>query len=147
MTTRRRARENAFLAMFEYSFGGAMEEIIATGRENEEYAVDAFGEGLLMQYRRHAEEVDGDIESKLAKGWKVSRLSRTNLAVLRLAVTEMHYTETEDDVDSIVINEAVELAKKYASDEDYQFVNGVLGSLSRQWAAKKAPETPAAEKE
>lgn len=134
MISRRKARENAFIAMFEYSFGGEMEEIIATGRENEEYGVDAFGEALLQYYVAHADEVDAAIESKLAKGWKVGRLPRTNLAVLRLAVTEMRSgSEDGEEMDSIVINEAVELAKTYAADDDYQFVNGVLGSLSRQW--------------
>ena len=57
-----------------------------------------------------------------------------NRTILRLAVAEMRFSG-QDDMDSIVINEAVELAKKYAAgDEDYQFINGVLGAISRDKA-------------
>ena len=143
MMTIRKAREKAFIAMFEYSFGGDMTDIIDTGRENEEYGVDAFGEALLQYFIVHTEEVDAAIESKLAKGWKVGRLPRTNLAILRLAVAEMR--SSDEDMDSIVINEAVELAKTYAADDDYQFVNGVLGSLSRQWSGDAEAQTASLE--
>ena len=126
---RRKSRENAFIAMFEASFGGEISEIIEQSRaENEEYVVDEFGEALLADYTAHAKEIDAIIESRL-KGWKVNRLAKVNLALLRLAVAEMCYGAP--DMDSVVINEAVEIAKKYADEEDYQFVNGVLGNISR----------------
>lgn len=132
---RRKARENAFIALFEVSFGTPVQEVIELSKtEENEFAVDAFGEDLLRMYAQHAEEIDVAIEEKL-KGWKVSRLPRVNLAVLRLAVTEMRFGKP--DMDSVVINEAVELAKKYAGEDDYQFVNGVLGSLSRQGFSTK----------
>lgn len=132
---RRKARENAFITLFELSFGGELEDVLQHTRdENEEYAVDGFGEELLKQYFANAEQVDTAIESKL-KGWKVQRVARVNLAILRLAVTEMLFGEP--DMDSVVINEAVELTKKYADETDYQFVNGVLGNLSR---SKQATE-------
>ena len=134
---RRKARENAFIAMFESSFGADMGEIIATSRdEGHEYAVDAYGEDLLRLYALHAEDIDKAIEAKLT-GWKVGRLPRVNLAILRLAITEMTYGEP--DMDSVVINEAVELTKKYADEGDHQFVNGVLGNLSREKATPPAP--------
>ena len=50
--------------------------------------------------------------------------------LLRLSIAEMLYGEP--DMDSVIVNEAVELAKKYAGEKDYQFVNGVLGTVSRQ---------------
>ena len=115
---RRTARENAVLALFEYSFGAnSMEEIIAASREAEEYAVDAYGESLLINFCAHQPEVD-------------EKIPRVNTAILRLAVTEMMFSGNSD-MDSIVANEAVELAKKYAGDDDYQFINGILGALSR----------------
>lgn len=127
---RRTARENAVLAMFEYSFGAnSMEEIIAASREADEYAVDAYGEALLINFCAHQPEVDEKISQNLKQGWSLSRLPRVNTAILRLAVTEMLFSEEE--MDSIVANEAVELAKKYAGDDDYQFINGVLGAISR----------------
>ena len=77
----------------------------------------------------HREETDQLIASKL-KNWTLARLPRVSAAILRLAVAEMRYSG--QDMDSVVINEAVELAKKYAGDDDYQFINGVLGAIVRQ---------------
>ena len=100
---RRIASENAFIAAFEASFNAnSIEEIVAASREQDEYAVDAYGEALLANFYAHSAEVD--------------------------------------DMDSIVINEAVELAKKYAGEEDYQFINGVLGAISREAHSAKADE-------
>ncbi len=128
---RRTARENAVLALFEYSFGAnSMEEIIAASREAEEYAVDAYGESLLINFCAHQPEVDEKIAQNLKRGWTLARIPRVNTAILRLAVTEMMFSGNSD-MDSIVANEAVELAKKYAGDDDYQFINGILGALSR----------------
>lgn len=136
--TRRQARENAFIAAFESTFHpGDIADIIAYSQETD-YAVDTFGQALLFRYEEHSYEVDALIESKL-KDWTLARLPRVNATVLRLAVTEMVYGDTEEDMDSIVINEAVEIAKKYADEADYQFINGVLGSVSRD----KTPDTEA----
>ena len=75
------------------------------------------------------------------KNWTLERLPRTSRTLLRLAITEMRFSGAQD-VDSIVINEAVELAKKYGSDCDYQFINGVLGSIARAGTAPcEAQET------
>lgn len=128
---RRTARENAFIAVFEAGFGAnRLEEIIAASREQEEFAVDAYGEALLINWEAHSAEVDELIRAKL-KDWTLQRLPRVSAAILRLAVTEMLFSGSEN-MDSIVINEAVELAKKYAGDGDYQFINGVLGAISRE---------------
>ena len=76
----------------------------------------------------NSEAIDGYIV-KYLKGWKLSRLSKVNLAVLRLAFYEIIF---EDSVPSAVaVNEAVELAKKYSGEDDYSFVNGVLRSYLR----------------
>ena len=129
---RRVARENAVLAAFEASFNAnSIEEIIAASRELDEFAVDAYGEALLANFYAHSSEVDDLITAKL-KDWTLARLPRVNAAILRMAVTEMLYTPAEEDMSSIVINEAVEIAKKYAGEEDYQFINGVLGAISRE---------------
>ena len=131
---RRTARENAFIAAFEASFRPQeLAEIIADSREFEEFAVDEYGQALLLNLEAHREEIDTLIASKL-KDWTLARLPRVNAAILRLAVAEMRFSG-QNDMDSVVINEAVELAKKYAGDDDYQFINGVLGAISRDEAA------------
>lgn len=125
---RRVARENAFIAAFEESFHvGSIDEILEYSKETEEYSVDAFGEKLVRTMLAHQQEADALIEPSL-KDWKLSRIPRVCRIVLELAVTEMLYG---DEGVSIIINEAVEITKKFASEEDYQFVNGVLGSIAR----------------
>lgn len=123
---RRQSRENSFLVLFSSSFGEDIRESIALSREIEEYALDAFGEKLVLDYDAHAAEVDELIAQRL-QGWTIQRLPRVNLAILRLAISEMLYGE--EKLPGVAINEAVELAKKYGGDEDYQFVNGLLGRL------------------
>lgn len=71
-------------------------------------------------------ELDGVIESHL-KGWKISRISKVDLSILRTAVFEILYIE-EIPV-SVSINEAVELAKKFSTSESASFINGLLSNL------------------
>ncbi len=78
---------------------------------------------------RCREELDGYIE-KYSKGWKLSRISKTALSILRTALFEVLYM---DDVpDSVAINEAVELSKGYEEAETVSFINGILGSFMRE---------------
>lgn len=85
----------------------------------------------------HQEELDKQI-ARSAKGWSLRRITRISRAILRLALYEMTYV---DDVPvGAAINEAVELAKEYDSEEAGRFVNGILGKLSRELTAKGAPD-------
>lgn len=116
-------REQAFCLVFQDMFHN--EETLDIYEENvakvEEYSRLLF-EGLSQRI----EEID-EIIDKYSKGWKVSRLPKVNLAILRLAIYEIMYV---DDVpESVAINEAVELAKKYSGEQDYSFVNGILGAV------------------
>lgn len=71
-------------------------------------------------------EIDESI-NQVAKGWKTGRMGKTDLSILRLAVYEMKY---DDQIPvGVAINEAVELAKKFGSDESPAFVNGILAKL------------------
>ena len=82
--------------------------------------------------KEHAEELDSEISACL-RGWTLARLSRVDLAIMRLAVYEMQYTGLPA---AVAINEAVELTRKYSGEESCPFVNGVLGSISRKLAAQ-----------
>lgn len=72
------------------------------------------------------EMIDGKI-SEISKEWKINRLGKAELAILRLAVYEV--LQDDDIPERVAINEAVELAKKYGSDQAPKFINGVLAQL------------------
>ena len=92
---------------------------------------------LTVLTAENRSEIDGFIE-RYAKGWKVERISRTALAVLRCAICEILYLD--EIPNAAAINEAVELDKGYDDPDTVAFVNGVLGGFMRG-------EFPAAEQE
>lgn len=73
-------------------------------------------------------ELDAVIET-YAVGWKIPRISKVSLAVLRLAIFEILYVE--DAPTGAVINEAVEIARRYEEEDKISFINGILGSFVR----------------
>ena len=79
----------------------------------------------------HVNELDAVIE-QYARGWKLSRISSTALAVLRCAIFEILYMQDQDVPVSVAINEAVELAKSFDEPETVSFINGILGSFVRE---------------
>ena len=83
---------------------------------------------IVTGVSEHGAELDGYIE-KYAVGWKFGRISRTAAAIMKTAMYEVLYMP--DVPDSAAINEAVELAKSYEPPEVVSFINGVLGSFSR----------------
>ncbi len=129
--TRSEKREQAFILVFESNFLKEVEiaeQIEVYNEVHEDEPVCDYAEEILVGVLNHQEELDGII-SKFSKGWKISRIPKVNLSILRLALFEMIYVESVPD--SVSINEAVELAKKYSSKEDSSFVNGILGSYQR----------------
>ncbi len=131
MLTRREEREQAFILLFEKSFNNETDisELYETALENEVVVGSEFIKKLAFKTVENNEEIDAVIERNLVN-WKMNRISKVALAVLRLAVCEMLYF---DDIPvGVSINEAVELCKKYAAKDDYAFVNGVLSAASKE---------------
>lgn len=83
----------------------------------------------LAAVQDHHEEIDAVISENLDK-WTIERIAKTDLAILRTAVAEMLYVDSIPE--SVSINEAVNLAKKYGDDRSYAFINSVLGKISRR---------------
>ena len=77
----------------------------------------------------HQDELDAQIESKLAPGWTLSRLARPDLVILRLALYELEYTQVPN---AVAINEALRLAHDFSDEKSYRFINGVLGSIESE---------------
>ena len=131
--SRRSAGKNAFFLLFQMDFSEAAEfeqvkEVFFAEKEAPvEEGEKAFILSEVEGVHEHMEEIDAMIEQS-AKGWDLSRMNKVELAILRLAVYEMKFGETPVGV---AINEAVELAKKFSSDEAPAFVNGVLGKAAK----------------
>ncbi|WP_018112236.1 transcription antitermination factor NusB [Thermus igniterrae] len=136
----RRARELAMRALFAHTQGGveleeafrhALEEM---GGEDDPYGdpLDeegvAFARRLLSGYRAHREEVDRVLKETV-EGWDFAQMSKTDLAVLRLAAYEMLYEPTPF---APLIEVAVKIANRYGGEHSGSFVNGVLGRLYRR---------------
>ncbi|MBC5647141.1 transcription antitermination factor NusB [Christensenella tenuis] len=137
--SRTSARETAMKLLYEYSITGTL------NGDSLENAPDALGaESLDENNLRYVEEViaglaekcneiDGIISSN-SKSWKLERIAKVDLAILRLALYELLYMD--DIPQKVTINEAIELAKKYSAEKSYQFVNGLLGGYLRNGGKK-----------
>ncbi|MEG1887175.1 MAG: transcription antitermination factor NusB [Oscillospiraceae bacterium] len=129
--TRTQAREQAFIILFEKSFNleVPIEEIFENAVDARDLMNDDYIMTVVNSTFDNLQKIDDSISENLSK-WTIDRISRVSLAILRLSVCEMQYI---DDVpNSVSINEAVELAKKYSTSEEASYINGVLGTISRK---------------
>ena len=131
---RRELREHIFELLFRIEFNSSQEmpeqiRLFFEGLEELEVQDQSYME---EKYRRIVEklpELDKQIE-ETAKGWRLSRMGKVDLTILRLAVYEMEF---DDDVPvGVAINEAVELSKKFGGDDSPAFVNGILGKIGKK---------------
>lgn len=130
--TRRQLRENVFKMLFRVEFHDDKElpeQLILFEDELEPISED---EKIYMinKYKdiyAHIEELDAAI-NEVSKGWKTIRMGKVDLTLIRLAVYEIRFEE-EIPV-KVSINEAVELAKKYGTDDSPAFVNGILAKFA-----------------
>ena len=91
------------------------------GNENKEYA-----KKLYVCWREHISEIDSVLDEASNK-WRVGRMPRIDLAVLRVAATEILYMD--ETPDAVAVNEAVELAKHFGTEGSAKFINGLLGKV------------------
>ena len=127
--TRHDAREQAFIIIFEKSLNGlSVDEIIENAKDAREFRENGFILTTVNGVFENIGEIDKTIENHLT-GWKIERISKVCLAVLRLSVYEIMFSE--DVPASVSINEAVELCKKFATAEESSYVNGILGNVAR----------------
>ena len=131
--TRHELRERIFQTIFQIPFyedelpeidvtsaDDPTEEDTATAEDKEYIATKA------ADIKAHISEIDAEIEAH-SNGWKVKRIGKSELAILRLAVYEIRF---DDDIpDKVAVNEAIELAKAYSDEKASKFINGVLSGL------------------
>ena len=127
--TRKQAREEAFILVFEKEFNdNGIEDILEAAAEARDLVPDDYINRVFKGVYEHLEELDSLI-SESSVGWNIKRISKTALCIMRLAIFEMKYL---DDIPvSVSINEAVELCKKYATENDASFVNGILSTVAK----------------
>ena len=128
--SRYKIREQAFFLCFESLFSDTDIDELA---DNAGDARDEILSDIAVERARgtmaNTVTIDERISANLKEGWKITRISKVSLALLRLAIYEMLY---EKDIPvSVSINEAVELSKKYTTEDDAAFVNGVLGAVAK----------------
>jgi len=125
---RKRSREIAMELLFGMTLSkNTLEETIETFVEDFEMNLNTIDleyiKEILSKVEKNKEVIDRKIEESLTN-WKLDRISKVNLSILRLAIGEMIYIE--DVPEKVAINEAIELTKKYSDEKSVSFVNGVL---------------------
>lgn len=122
--SRHEARERALELLYESYAKGLPVSTVLDGLV---VSPDPYAAALVQGVADRGDEIDTLI-GRFAKGWTVDRMPVLDLAVLRLAVYEL--LAGDDPPVGVVISEAVELAKRYSTDDSGRFVNGVLSSIS-----------------
>lgn len=130
---RSKARDMAFKYLYQAEVQKENNEnIVNIFIENNEIADTEAKEYILniaKGVEKNREVITSEIEKNLKQDWKIDRISKVTLAILKLAVYEIKYAKIPFKV---AINEAVELAKKYGEDTAPQFVNGILASIVKE---------------
>lgn len=93
-----------------------------------------FAQFLLTSCIENLEQVDSWIR-RHAEHWRLERMARVDRNVLRIAVTELLFADTPE---AVVINEAIEIARRYSTEDSAEFVNGILDSVVREMQSAKA---------
>ena len=127
-------RENAFKLIYSLEVQKAenIEEQIDLFFESNNITDEAakkYIKNAIFGIEKNKQQILENIEKNLKEEWKLSRISKMDLAILELAIYEIKFSEIPYKV---AINEAVELAKKYGEDKSKNFVNGILASIVKE---------------
>lgn len=128
---RRKSREIAMKLLFEKTINkGEYEEIVKNFKENTEIELNdidfAYIETIIKGIQDNIQSIDQKIEGNLKK-WKLNRLAKIDLCILRLSTFEILFVD--EIPDKVAVNEGIELAKKYSDNNSPAFINGVLANM------------------
>ncbi|MBL4937908.1 transcription antitermination factor NusB [Clostridium sp. YIM B02515] len=128
---RRKSREIAMKLLFEMSIKKEnYNEIYENFKENTDMDLQDIDMEYVFRVLKGVEENQKTIDDKIEENlinWKLNRVAKIDLAILRTSTYEIFY---EDDIpDKVSVNEGIELAKKYSDEKSFQFINGVLGKM------------------
>jgi N utilization substance protein B len=137
MTLRRKSREYALQMLFQWEMGKQEHSRIEEGfwkNVRAQKSTREFANQLFENAATRAEEID-PIISAHARNWRIERMPAIDRAILRLSIAELRTTGTPPKV---IINEALELAKKFSSEEAAPFINGILDAALKSFSEKSA---------
>lgn len=140
MGQRRKARESAIQILYQLEFdpAGAGTAVDSFWKKKKGTAeTKEYSRWLVEGIQAHREELDAAIQS-VSEHWRIPRMAVVDRNILRLAAFEL--LQAGHIAPAIVINEAIEIAKKYSGPEAAVFVNGILDALRKKMQAKAAPE-------
>lgn len=127
--SRHESREQAFCLLFEKDFKDeTLEEIIESAQLARDIEVSDFTKEIFNGVIDNKSKINELIEKNLI-GWKISRLSKVTLNILRIAIYEILFVK--DIPINVSINEAVEISKIYTTEEDTKFINGILSTICK----------------
>ncbi|HZT33443.1 MAG TPA: transcription antitermination factor NusB [Bryobacteraceae bacterium] len=146
MPSRRRSRQQALQILFLWDFRkqpmedalNAYFDTLTAEEGRPKLPRDPFLLELVQGAVEHLAEIDHRI-SRHAEHWRIERMPAVDRNILRLAVYEMMHADTPA---AVVIDEALELARKYSNEESVQFVNGVLDAVRRELDTEKTASPP-----
>lgn len=133
MSKRRLARENCLQSLYSSDIAGLEPASVLASFQMEEFALEEkvfdFYKTLYSSTIANRQKID-EIIQKTSRNWEMERMPAIDRSILRMAVCEMMILS--DAPVAVIIDEAIELAKKYSTEKSGKFVNGVLDSIARQ---------------
>lgn len=137
--SRRKGRVIAFQALYSYDVGGmSCDDLLKfewVGKQNdggtEQDALTAdFARLLISGSIEHLDEIDVLIKKHLSDKWEFDRVNKVSLAIMRLSVYSLLYEK--DTPPSVVIDEAIDIAKEFGADDSFKFINAVLDNIRKE---------------
>ncbi len=126
---RKKSREKAMNFIFQMDIqNDYSKDFVNKNLEDIDYSDQdrAYIDNIISLFLINKEAIDKTIENH-TKEWKINRIAKVDLSILRVAITEIYYVE--DIPESVSINEAVDLAKTFSTEESGSFINGILGNV------------------
>lgn len=140
MISRRKSRELALQMLFQWEVGRHLPEQVVTNfhkSQKSDSAVDSFARALFEGTVKESEALDRMVREH-TEHWRLDRMAAVDRNILRLAVYELiHLPETPA---AVVINEALEIARRFSGEDSVHFVNGVLDAIRKSLPAQKSKE-------
>ena len=135
---RRKSRIIAFQAIFSWDAGGeTLEDLLqfswVDSKQNLDESDLSFSRILIAGTIENIEQIDELIKTHLAKNWTFDRLNKVTLAILRISIFSI--IQQKEISPSIVIDEAIDLAKQFDSDESFKFINAMLDTIRKEQSA------------